>query len=282
VTTIKPIPDRSWEDAAPEVGPEEWDTGEEVPESAMKPLLGGRQATIGPAQPEGITGVYREAARKLKEAIFGHPDRAEARAAGIGLQPTPAELGEAALAGGSAMLGGATMGGLAAGPTRAALVGLAKGAAKGYAGAEVGEGVGRVAEGLGAPEGTSTAAGVVGGIVGVGPRRVVGAIRSRLPGRAAAAEAAPLASDGPRTLRVPPGMRDLPEQVPGRVLQMPQAPTAAQGQAEEVLAKITSLREKGLSGAQIVSSIRQLYPGYKPSEYQKMVDMVIKSSPRVR
>jgi hypothetical protein len=280
VTQIRPIPDRPWEQA-PEVAEDAWRQAEEVPESAMKPLLGGRQATMGPAQPEGLTGVWNEAARKLKEAIFGHPDREEARAAGIGLHPTPAEMGEAALAGGAAMLGGATAGGLAAHPVRAGLS-LAASAAGEKAGREAGE----FAEGVGAPRGTAMVGSLAGGVVGG-----VGAAR-RLAGMAKgvgreAAEAAPLASDGPRTLRVPPGMRSLPEQRPsaqsaGKVVQMPQAPTAAQGQAEEIIAKVSSLRSKGLSGAQIVSSIRQLYPGYRPSEYQKMVYEVIKSSSRVR
>jgi hypothetical protein len=274
VTQIRPIPNRPWEQD-PEVEGDAYLADEEVPESAMKPLLGGRQATIGPAPPEGITGVWNEAARKLKEAIFGHPDRAEARAAGIGLQPTPAELGEAALAGGAAMMGGATAGGLVTHPLR---VGLSL--AGSVAGEKAGREAGEFAEGLGAPGGTATVGSVVGGVVGGGgsARRLF-----RGAGREAAESAAPLASDGPRTLYVPPGMKGQAGQGgAARVLQMPQAPTAAQGQAEEVLAKIGSLREKGLSGAQIVSSIRQLFPGYRPSEYQKLVDLVVQASPRVR
>lgn len=58
----------------------------------------GKNASIGQGKaPAWYEGAWESA----RNAIFGHPDREEAKAAGIGLQPTPAEMGEAALAGGS-------------------------------------------------------------------------------------------------------------------------------------------------------------------------------------
>ena len=285
-------------------------------------LLGGPGATMGPARDDGqgLARVWEEAGRKLKEAFFGHPDRAEARAAGIGLQPTPAELGEAALAGGAAMLGGSAAGGIAAAPVRAgmAMVG-------GYAGEKAGRGLGEMAESAGAPRGTAAVVGGVGALAGAAsPAR---ALRSLAGGRAGAvieavnpragaalrqmmggaddvAQAVPLASEGPRTLSVPPGMPRLPAQraarPPATVSQFPAAEAGAARQAAtvappaarppaiplaagedaavkamEVQARIVALRKNGLSGAQITSALRQLYK-IKPSDGQRMVEAVFK------
>jgi hypothetical protein len=154
------------------------------------------------------------------------------------------------------MLGGAAMGGIAAAPLRAGMA-----VAEGYAGSRAGEEVGSRAERMGAPKGTAKVGAAVGGLVGGagGVTKVLGALRGRVMGSAGAeaAAAAPAA---------------------GKVLQMPAPPSAAAGQAEEIAAKILSLRKNGgLSGAQITSALRQLY-GIPPSAGQKMVDEVLASA----
>ena len=64
-----------------------WD---ETPEKGSLPAAyGGKDASIGAGESESKWEHFRTA---LSEALFGGPGRAEAKAAGIGLQPTPAEL----------------------------------------------------------------------------------------------------------------------------------------------------------------------------------------------
>ena len=66
-------------------------------------LYGGSEAKLSPGT-EGES-IWAQAREAVSQAIFGSPDRAEARAAGIGLQPTTAEMLE--------------MGGMAAGAAAA-------------------------------------------------------------------------------------------------------------------------------------------------------------------
>jgi hypothetical protein len=97
-----------WWDAAPVVedggGDDSWwksapaanDTG------PAPPALAGRRSELRAGRAPSMLERGWEAAR---QAIFGSEDREEAKAAGVGLQPTPAEMAEAAWMG-SAMLGG--------------------------------------------------------------------------------------------------------------------------------------------------------------------------------
>jgi nicotinate-nucleotide--dimethylbenzimidazole phosphoribosyltransferase len=249
MTTIRPIPDRPWE-AAPEVSEAPWEAAPESPD--VPALYGGGGATMAQGSPESF---WEKAKRTLHDHIFGSAERAEAKGTGVGMQPTPAELGKTALAGAAAMAGGGAMGQVAAAPLRAGVA-----LAEGYVGSEAGQKAGRVAERLGAPKGTAEVAGVAGGLLGGagGTRKVAGAIRSRMMGPAAEAAAAEGA-----------GAAVVPFPAP------PAAPSGAGAAAEEIQAKILSLRkEHGLSGAQITSTLRQLY-GIPPRDGQKMVDMVL-------
>lgn len=67
------------------------------------PSYGGSEAKLSPGLPESIWAKAREA---VSMALFGSPDRQEAQEAGIGLQPTTAEMG-GALATGAGMAAGA-------------------------------------------------------------------------------------------------------------------------------------------------------------------------------
>jgi hypothetical protein len=283
VTTIKPIPNDPWA-AFPVATGEDFGAFPETNDSG--PLLGGAGATMGAAPEESF---WSKAGARLKEAFFGHPDQAEAEAAGIATQPTTARMVETGMAGAAAMAAGAGAGQLAAHPLRAGL-----GMAGSMAGEKAGSLAGGAAEAVGAPRGTaavlSGAGAVAGGVAGgVAPQRMVSravdALEVVSPARAAAARrlmgrgaaeaaeaapaAAPLTSDGPRTLHVPEGMAKLP----GKGAKAAAA-SGAEAQAAEVQAKVVALRQRGMSGAQITSSLRQLY-GIKPSDGQKIVDMVL-------
>lgn len=338
---IRPIPDRPpWEDFR-QAGAAPWEEYQAPAGHDMPRLLGGAGATMGAAEPESL---WEAARRRWNEAIYGPPERADVKATGVGLQPTPAEMVEAALTGGAILAGGATMGGLAAHPLRTAMT-----VGAGYAGEKAAHEVGEVAEAMGAPEGTANVAGVVGGLA-AGGRTAAGGRLARA-GRAAAAEAetaagglarrvahregAAAATDraAAQSFRAEAKAREIEEwivsqrkgrglsgaqltealrrehgipvangekmvqdalearflvgakpkatvhQFPARPAAPAEAPAAGPkaAQAQEVQEKIMALRQQGLSGAQIASSLRQLY-GIPPSQGQKMIDMVIEAS----
>lgn len=61
---------------------------------AVPPLYGGADAKLSPGEGESLFS-------RLRTAVMGDPDRAAAKAAGIGLNPTPAEMIEGPLIGGA-------------------------------------------------------------------------------------------------------------------------------------------------------------------------------------
>lgn len=96
--------------------PERTSTVRPIPPGAVpgRGPLGGAEAQLSAGEPEGALSRGYGA---VKEAIFGHPDRAEAREAGIGLQPTPAEMaGTAVGLGATGLVGGGLVRGAAALP----------------------------------------------------------------------------------------------------------------------------------------------------------------------
>lgn len=225
-----------------------WEDYQAPPDEAQ---LGGSHATMAAGRAEGF---WLEKGRMLKEAIFGHPDREDAKATGVAMQPTPYELAKTAATGGAAMLGGSMAGQLAANPIKAGLA-----LAGSYAGEKAGHSAGEVAETVGAPKGTRQVLGVTGAILGGG----AGALTKR--GATAAGKLL-----GATEAEVAPAV----EAAAGKTAQAAGSPAAAQSAAEEVEAKIVALRKQGLSGAQITSSLRQLF-GIPPSAGQKAVEMVL-------
>lgn len=78
---------------------------------AGKGPLGGLEASIGSGhgKPDDL---WTQASRAIRgalggDAVFGHPDRAEAKAAGIGLQPTPYDMVDSLVTAGGVMSGAA-------------------------------------------------------------------------------------------------------------------------------------------------------------------------------
>lgn len=95
------------------------------------PTAGKPQSQLSQGKPQAW---YEGAWESARQAIFGSPDREEAKAAGVGLQPTPAEMAEAAYVGSAFMGGPGLLSGLprvarASAPVRAALANPGKAAA---------------------------------------------------------------------------------------------------------------------------------------------------------
>jgi len=156
--------------------------GYDSPQASGQKLLGGSEAKLS-AGTEGES-VWAKAREAVSQAIFGSSDRAEARAAGIGLQPTTAEMAEtlgtgAAMAAAPAAAGMVGRGAMAAGRAVLPMAPRAYGAysggkagyrAAGVPGALVGAGVGAMR-----PVGTSAAIGAIEGLAEGGvPGAVIG------------------------------------------------------------------------------------------------------------
>jgi len=164
--------------------------GYDSPQASGQKLLGGSEAKLS-AGTEGES-VWAKAREAVSQAIFGSPDRAEAQAAGVGLQPTTAEMLEMGAAGAGAMAapavaGMAGRGAIAAGRAVLPMVPRAYGAysggkagyrAAGLPGALVGAGVGAMR-----PVGTSAATGAMEGLAEGGvPGAVTGAVTGAVLG----------------------------------------------------------------------------------------------------
>lgn len=140
------------------------------PATASRVSLGGSEAKLTTGEPESA---FTRAARAVKEAVIGDPERADAKAAGIYQQPTPFDLAKTAGAGGAAMLGGAMAGQVAAAPMAAAR-GLGLAALGSMAGKKIGGEIGGLGETLGLPKGTRHGLETAGAVIGGGAAPIVG------------------------------------------------------------------------------------------------------------
>jgi hypothetical protein len=274
--------------------------------------LGGKEATIGQGESDSLWTKMREAAH---EAIFGSPDRAAARAAGIGLQPTPADMVETAGAGAAAMAGSAAMGAMALPGAAARVAGVASRLYGAYEGQKQGAKVGSVLS----PE-VGVLGRVVGGIGGAFLPEVAGQTlkavikSSRAAGAVAeaaqtAAEAAPktvnavkqvvkAASAGDKAWEAAKAARTLtaggvthvwdaaakawvPQAAEKAAEAAPKAATnvvKAITDPETLIARIKELREvQKLSGAQIATALKQWH-GIPMKEATQAVKMVLGGS----
>lgn len=146
--------------------------------------LGGAEASLSPQPERGLLSAARDwLTGAASDQRIADADRAAARAAGIGLQPTRREMAEAALA----ALGAATLPAAAVAAPLATAVGLGGGLAGAAIGSRVGEAVGEavgpgVGETFGRPAG-ETVGGIVGGAA-AGPAARVGGRVAQRAGRA--------------------------------------------------------------------------------------------------
>ncbi len=169
----------------------------------------------------------------VREAIFGHPDRAEARAAGVGLQPTPAEMAQAILFEAGPMIG----------PPGAATVGRGLGAVGSRVPGVVGRGITAAGEFAAEhPRLVSAAGGAVsGGMYGDENAALAGAIAGAvLGGRAGAPRTSAPEAPVPVPVRTsaPAPSRGLPPgYVPVRKVTAKPAPPAAEMPAPTAPAK---------------------------------------------
>lgn len=168
----------------PESAPEYLSTDPNAGDTGPATRLGGPSATISAAPERGLVSTVRDwLVGAASDTRIADADRAVARAAGIGLQPTKREMAEAALAG----LGAATLPAAAVAAPVATAAGLGGGLAGGAIGSRVGEAVGEaVGPGVGATFGApvgETVGGIVGGAA-AGPAARVGGRAAQRAGRA--------------------------------------------------------------------------------------------------
>ena len=237
-----------------------WDYDEDAPgeEDAEAPpgigptVLGGADATIGARDPDSM---WMQAKEAVSEALFGHPDRAEAKAAGIGQTPTGAEM----LMGAAAPAALAASSAIPAVGAVAPMVGKAVGAySGGRAGYRAGGIPGAVAGAVIGAAKPGPAGGVEGAIEGYHAGGVPGAVLGAVLGSKAgnAGKVVPIAAGKEATKTVAP---------------------AVMAEAQAIEAKIAdwSLRQ-GLSGAQIAAALKQIH-GIPMKDATKMVQMVLAS-----
>lgn len=195
---------------------------------AAKPSYGGSGASMRAAGPEDQQSLWSKASEAVSRALFGDEDRAAAKAAGIGLQPTPAEL----LAGVGAIAAPVAGAALAA-PAAAAIAphmprigGAISGGTQGYkragipgalVGAVTGAAVPSIAAAGGAVEGYQQAGvpGAVAGYVmsggkGTGKLVEAGKAAARVMGGAKAAEKTVQVAKVARKLRLKTGGPGIP------------------------------------------------------------------------
>lgn len=124
------------------------------------------EARLSAGEPESA---FAKAARAVKEAVIGAPEREEAKQAGLYQTPTPFDMAKAGAAGAAAMAGGGMLGQVAAAPM-AAVSNLALGTGGAIVGKHVGRELGGLGETIGFPKGTrqalETGGALVGGIAG--------------------------------------------------------------------------------------------------------------------
>ncbi len=214
--------------------------------------LGGSEAVLSPGEPESLLA---KLSRKKSEFLHGEDSagRAGARAAGIGLQPTPAEMARVALAGAAAAGGPAS---LAVGPAVVGALGRPGGAVLKFAMTPVGSAAIGAAEGarrgpMEAITGAATGAGY--GLAGRGLNvlrlmaRFKGAQGVAAKEALAAAQTAKAATAG----------------VPAAVGSKAGGAVASEGQ--DMAANITRWRnEHKFSNGQIVNALRQVYGIARP------------------